>query len=383
MKKIISAIIIVSMLIVSQVYAANDSRLSYDAANEAMLENSRAVLKQKLTERKAFYQYSGIVQRTRGIETEMSIIDTPMGKYYYIYPPNIQVLLTKQAQLLPLQMRYYWKMADNSRLVTEKALSLGLRDLYLGFLKADMDYQLSLKKLKLQEKKYNAAKLKAESGLISGIEFEEAEYDYLKAEKDVEKCKRNRENMQRSINSFIGVPIDTAYDKVLYSELTRNLTLNPVEYYIEAALENRLEIANITEQIKIKEQHLEILGKSRAKEIYPDIRKEHEDTSLEMESLQVQLDKAKYEVENNIKSAYIDVIKERDNMDSLLATLNMQKRSYEKLKAQYEQGLISETVLLEMELAIEELQNGFNLTVYNYNTKKMKLEEAAGLGPAY
>jgi len=383
LKKIISAIIIVSMLIVSQVYAANDSRLSYDAANEAMLENSRAVLKQKLTERKAFYQYSGIVQRTRGIETEMSIIDTPMGKYYYIYPPNIQVLLTKQAQLLPLQMRYYWKMADNSRLVTEKALSLGLRDLYLGFLKADMDYQLSLKKLKLQEKKYNAAKLKAESGLISGIEFEEAEYDYLKAEKDVEKCKRNRENMQRSINSFIGVPIDTAYDKVLYSELTRNLTLNPVEYYIEAALENRLEIANITEQIKIKEQHLEILGKSRAKEIYPDIRKEHEDTSLEMESLQVQLDKAKYEVENNIKSAYIDVIKERDNMDSLLATLNMQKRSYEKLKAQYEQGLISETVLLEMELAIEELQNGFNLTVYNYNTKKMKLEEAAGLGPAY
>lgn len=250
-------------------------------------------------------------------------------------------------------------------------------------MKADMDYQLSMEKLKLQEKKYNTAKLKAQDGLISGIQLEEAEYDYLKAKKDVEKNKRSRENMQRTVNSYIGVPIDTAYDKVLYSELTRNLTLNPVEFYIEKALENRLEITSLIEEIKIKEQHLEILGKGRAKDIYPDIRNEYEDVSLEIETLQVRLDKVKYDVENNIKSAYIDVIKEKDNMDILLQTLNMQKRNFEKLKAQHKQGLIPEMILLEVELGLKELQNGFNLTVYNYNTKKMKLEEAAGLGPAY
>ncbi|GAE89833.1 TolC family protein [Acetivibrio straminisolvens] len=313
----------------------------------------------------------------------MTTIDTPIGKFTYVYPPNIQVLLTKQTELLPLQMKFYWKMTDNGRIVTEKALSLGLRDLYLGFMKADMDYQLSMEKLKLQEKKYNTAKLKAQDGLISGIQLEEAEYDYLKAKKDVEKNKRSRENMQRTVNSYIGVPIDTAYDKVLYSELTRNLTLNPVEFYIEKALENRLEITSLIEEIKIKEQHLEILGKGRAKDIYPDIRNEYEDVSLEIETLQVRLDKVKYDVENNIKSAYIDVIKEKDNMDILLQTLNMQKRNFEKLKAQHKQGLIPEMILLEVELGLKELQNGFNLTVYNYNTKKMKLEEAAGLGPAY
>jgi len=383
LKKIISVIMIISMLTVLQSYAADDSRLSYDAAKETMLQNSRAVLKQKLSERKAFYQYSGTVQRTRGIETEMATFDTPMGSFTYLYPPNIQVLLTKQAVLLPLQMKYYWKMADNSRIVTEKALSLGLRDLYLGFMKADMDYQLSLEKLELQEKKYNAAKLKAQEGLISGIESEEAEYNYLKAKKDVEKYKRSRENMQRSINSYIGVPIDTAYDKVLFSELTRNLTLKPVEYYTEAAVENRLEITSVIEEIKIKEQNLEILEKGRAKDIYPDIRKEYEDVLREIEALKVRLDKAKYDVENNIKSAYIDAIKEGDNLDNMLATLNMQKRSFEKLKAQQNQGLIPEMIIEEAELGLKELQNGFNLVVYNYNTKKMKLEEAAGLGPAY
>jgi len=65
--------------------------------------------------------------------------------------------------------------------------------------------------------------------------------------------------MQRSINSYIGVPIDTAYDKVLFSEYTRNLVVKPLEYYTEAALENRLEIISVAEEIKTKEKHLEIL----------------------------------------------------------------------------------------------------------------------------
>jgi len=68
-----------------------------------MLKNSRAVAKQKLSERKAFYQYNGVVQRTRGIETEMTVIDTPMGKYYYVYPPNIQVLLTNRLNFCPFR----------------------------------------------------------------------------------------------------------------------------------------------------------------------------------------------------------------------------------------------------------------------------------------
>lgn len=126
MKKFISAIIIISMLTIMQSYAANDSRLSYDTANETMLKSSRAVLKQKLSERKAFFQYNATVQRTRGIDTDMTTIDTPIGKFTYVYPPNIQVLLTKQTELLPLQMKFYWKMTDNGRIVTEKALSLGL-----------------------------------------------------------------------------------------------------------------------------------------------------------------------------------------------------------------------------------------------------------------
>ncbi|HOQ37424.1 MAG TPA: TolC family protein [Acetivibrio sp.] len=384
MKKIVSMLVAaVTLTFVLQSYATKESSLSYDSGKEIMLKSSRTISKQKLAERKAFYQYGTTVQRTKGINTQYTSFDTPFGKYTIVYTPDIQVLLTKQTELLPLQMKYYWNMTDNGRKVTEMALSLGFRDMYLGFLKADRDYKMSLKKLELQKRKLEASKVKLEQGIITSIEFEEEEYNYLKAQKSVEAGKRNRENMQRTVNSYIGSPIDTNYDTLLYSEYTRNLKLESLDYYVENALKERLEITSLIEEIELKEKHLQILSKAQAKDIYTELRKEYDDASLELETLKVKLEQAKYDVENNIKSAYIDVKREGHNLRNMQETLNMQKRSYERLKNQYEQGFIPKLVIDEMALGIEELQNTLELVIYSYNTKIMKLEEAAGLGPAY
>lgn len=384
MKKVIFIIIVAVMLtFVLHSYATDESRLSYDSGNEIMLKNSRTIIKQNLAVRKAFYQYNSSVQRTKGINTQWIDYETPFGKITIVYSPDIQVLFSKQTELLPAQMKYYWNLTDSSRKMTEKALSLGFRDLYLGFMKADSDYQMSLKKLELQKRKYEASKIKLEQGIISRIEFEEEEYNYLKAQKAVDAGKRNRENMQRSVNSYIGSPIDTHYDTLLYSEHTRNLKLQPLDYYFEKALKERLEIVSLVEEIEVKQKNLEVLTKARANEIYTEIRKEYADVSRELETLEVKLEQAKYDVENNIKSAYIDVKREGYNLRNMQETLNMQKRSYEMLKNQYEHGFISKITVDEVALGIEELQSNLDIVIYSYNTKIMKLENASGLGPAY
>lgn len=384
MKKVIFIPIVAVMLtFVLHSYATDESRLSYDSGNEIMLKNSRTIRKQNLAERKAFYQYNSSVQRTKGVNTQWIDYETPFGKITIVYTPDIQVLLSKQTELLPAQMKYYWNLTDSSRIMTEKALSLGFRDMYLGFMKADRDYQMSLKKLELQKRKYEASKIKLEQGIISRIEFEEEEYNYLKAQKAVDAGKRNRENMQRSVNSYMGSPLDTHYDTLLYSEYTRNLKLQSLDYYIDKALKERLEIVSLVEEIEVKQKHLEVLAKARANDIYTEIRKEYADVSRELETLEVKLEQAKYDVENNIKSAYIDVKSEGYNLRNMQETLNMQKRSYERLKNQYEHGFIPKIAVDEMALGIEELQSGLDLVIYSYNTKIMKLEDASGLGPAY
>ncbi|HPD00799.1 MAG TPA: TolC family protein, partial [Acetivibrio sp.] len=164
---------------------------------------------------------------------------------------------------------------------------------------------------------------------------------------------------------------------------TRNLKLQPLDYYFEKALKERLEIVSLVEEIEVKQKNLEVLTKARANEIYTEIRKEYADVSRELETLEVKLEQAKYDVENNIKSAYIDVKREGYNLRNMQETLNMQKRSYEMLKNQYEHGFISKITVDEVALGIEELQSNLDIVIYSYNTKIMKLENASGLGPAY
>ncbi|MFZ5989646.1 MAG: TolC family protein [Bacillota bacterium] len=386
MKKFVSIILIVFMLAVMlQSYAKDDSgiSISYDSARETMLKNNRTIKSLQLAERKAYYQYSSAVQGTKGINTEGFTTETPYGDMHISFPGDFQILLTKQKELYPLSMKYYWDMTNSRKLTTEKALELGLRDLYLGFMKAHRDYDMGLKKLELAKKKYNVSKLRFDQGHISKLEFEEAEYNLTKSQKDMEAAARSKENMLRTFNSYIGVPIDTGYDKVIYKELSSGLVLKPVDYYIEKALSERLEITSLMEEIKLKELHLSILKKNRANEIYVKIRKEYDDVSRELESLKIKLEKAKLDVEDDIKSAYIDIKKEGYNVKSMAETLNMQKRSYEKLESQYKQGLMPRIALDEMEIGLRELKNGFDLVVYGYNTKLMKLNEAAGIGPAY
>jgi hypothetical protein len=61
----------------------------------------------------------------------------------------------------------------------------------------------------------------------------------------------------------------------------------------------------------------------------------------------------------------------------------MQEKNYQRLQNQFEQGFIAKLIIDEVKMGLEELKNGIDLAMYVYNTKIMKLEEAAGLGPAF
>ena len=386
MKKAVS-ILLVSLILVfafqTNAEEKEESVISYNTAVKMMKENNNAVKKAKVSERQAFFQYNNTVQSTRGRNTENVKVQTPFGEMTFKLPANAQMFMSLNKEFMPKQMKFAWDMSVQSGNITETALSLGLRDLYLGFLKSDWDYKIGLKKLGLAEKKFNVNKLKLERGLISKLDFDEAEYQYIKAQKDLNALKRTRENMQRSFNSFIGVPLDTEYDNVLYEDMSVRNKIEPLEYYVESALEERLEISSIEAQMDLIKLSMEISERNRANEMYTDIRKSYESSARDLESLKAKLEKAKFDVENNIKTAYIEMKKESFNVQNMAKTLEMQKRSYEKIKKQYDQGLIPGIILEEMEIGLEELQSGFNLVVYNYNTKVMKLKEAAGLGPAY
>lgn len=359
------------------------SIISYDIAKDTLIKNNRTLKQKQLEERKTFYTYSDIAQISRGINTEGRNVSMFGMDFFISFPDDIQMLLTMQKEFMPFVQKFGWQMSVKEKELTKTVLILTLRDLYLGLYSASKNYDISEKKLELEKKKNSANNTRFENGLISRLEFEESQYQFLKAQKDFESVQRDLENMRRNFNSFLGISIDTEYEEFLFYELKRNIRIQPLEHYIEKALENRLELIVLKGQIEMAELQISIYEKNRVNETYTKVGKEYNEALRQLEKLEIQLKQAKIDIENEIKSAYIEVKKEGYNLQNLNETLNVQTKNYQRMQSQYKQGLVAKLVVDEIELGLEELKNGLDLSMYIYNTKIMKLQEAAGLGPAF
>ena len=123
--------------------------------------------------------------------------------------------------------------------------------------------------------------------------------------------------MRRNFNSFLGVPIDTEYDELLFEELKRDVRIQPLEYYLEKALENRLEVIVLEGQIEMTELQISIYEKNRVNETYTNVQKDYNEALRQLENLKAQLEQTKIDIENEIKRAYIVITKEGYSVQSL------------------------------------------------------------------
>jgi outer membrane protein TolC len=377
-------ILIVSLVgLFMQVSGENSNSITYDKAKTTMIANNRTLKKLGFEERKMFLNYNSAIQNTKNLKTDGMTYNFGGREFFFEFDDYLKLDLTVMKEHMPEELKYYWAMIGKNKAVTEKALALGLRDLYLGLMKSDKDIEIVKRKFELAQNKHSINQLKYEQGLIIMQELDESEFELLKAEKAVDEANRNRENMVRSLNSMLGVEISTVYETVKFDELSRELTFKPLEYYLEKALNERLEIKNIEEELRLKELKKSIFTGSRLFGKSYSLEEQYEDLELEIEVLKVKLEKAKYDIENEIKKAYIAINEDLHSLESTTETIKMQRRTLDKLKTQYERGFIPKILLDEMEIGIDELENAKELVIYSYNTKIMKLEEAAGLGPAY
>lgn len=386
LKRVISLVSVLSILALSAAAYANDTAknsISYKKALEIMEKNNRTIKNAGLERQKMLYTHNDQVQTASYINLEGMNINIYGFNKFISWQTDQKVGMKIQKEYVTALIKNGMNLTEKSEVLTKNALGLALRDVYMGLLAGSRDYNMKLSKYELDKKKHEVGKLRYERGLISDLEYEEVKYEFLKSQKVIDEANRSLENMKRTFNSFIGVSLDTRYENPIYEETKQLVKLKPVEDYIDKALKERIEIVSISEDIKLKELYLSILETDRANEIYVRFGKEYQKTKRELESLKIKLEKAKLEVENNIKKAYIDIKKESFNVESMLKTLDMQKRSLERVKLQYKQGLVAKIMVEEFEFGIKELSNGYDLVLYGYNTKLKKLEAASGIGPAY
>jgi uncharacterized protein (UPF0335 family) len=384
LKKFISLLAAIGIFFLgAQGLAVEKSDISFETARDILLKNNKTLQKMDYTIQQAKDSYEDTLKESKKINPEGIYIRVGGKTILFSFPIEVEAALTKQRDVLPEQMKHYWFMAEQSKIVTTNKLVSSLRDLYAGVYAANAELDNNKRKSDILQQSYKQNKARFQQGLITEMELEESGYDMTAALKNVTVAKRNLDNMIRSLNVLMGVPMNRTYSGIIFKESGKAGQLKGVQYYVDKAKEERLEIIDLKKQIQLKEMELSIIERYLNLSEIEALREDHDKVSGELESLKIKLELEKLKIEKEIRDAYFDIANTGKNVKNMEESLRLQRDSLEKLKVRYRLGYITKDAVNRLEAVVNELEAGYNISLYNYNTKLIKLENSAGIGPAY
>lgn len=382
-KKVLFIFILILFLLSSNVYAESVNSIYWNKSVVHLDMHNNTLFSQIKSENVARRQYESALADAQTIDPN-GISVSFMGKEkYFRFDSYTQMLLTQQKEFVPEQMRFSWEMARDNRAITRNAMVIGLRGLYFGLYSADSNCRLEKMKFELAEEIYRQEQIKFERGLISELELAQADYNFTKAKKSYEASVRNVENMLRNYNSYIGLDIDTDYDEILFNEKYNDTRLKQQDYYVNRALDSRLDITSAKKQLSLMEKRKDIIDRYPSSLGMMHVRQEYDLLITDIESQKLQLEATKMKVEKEIKSAYVDVTTAEKNVTRLGKMLELQNNNFENVTEYYRKGLVSKNTLDQTRINYIELENNYKAVLFDYNTRLMKLEYASDIGPAY
>lgn len=382
-KKVLLTIILFVFLVSSQSFALNDNgSISWQKAVSLLEQNNSTLLNMADSEKTAEKRYEDS-KISSTINTDGMSISFMGMSYLFKYDTHIKLMMTQKKELFPEQMKYSWEMARDSRNTAKNSLIIGLRGLYLGLFSADNDCKIKQKKYELAQTIHKQNEIKYERGLTPSITLDESEYDLLNAKVAVNAAKRNYDNILRSLNATIGISPDITYGIVNYTEKYDSKRLKTYSYYAEKALSERLDIVSAEKQIYLMEKNKSIMESIPNCLNITSVGKDYADLLKDIDYQKIKLESERLDVEMGIKSAYSEVSAAGKSTTSLKKVLDLRRSSLDNTKKRFQAGLISKTILDEVQIGYEEFENTYKAAMFDYNTKLMKLEYAAGIGPAY
>lgn len=384
MKKKIFAITLLFIFLFSTYSAAgSDNDMTWQIAVVKLDKNNGTLLNMADSERMARREYNDSLKRAKMINTAGMTINVMGTEKFIWYDPHTKMLLTQQKEFTPEQMRVSFENARDSMRLTRNRLIIGLRDIYLGLYSAKNDMTIKQKKHELAQKMYEQDEIRYKRGMISETDLAESDYNRLKAKAELKASKRNYDNMLRSFITYTGIEPDTTFDEIIYNEQYNEKRLKQSDYYTKKALQSRMEIVSLENQIMLLEKKLEIMDRISESLNITATRNDYKRTIADLEQLKVKAEAVRLEVEEGINEAYIMAADAGKKVIGMKKMLELQKGNIENMKERYQTGLISRTVLDQAQISYEEFKNSYDYALYDYNTTLMKLEFAAGIGPAY
>jgi len=382
-KKILAAFLVIMYLFSSHAQAADKNILDWQKAIGYLDQYNNTLLNMNENTATARKQYSYALMNAESIDVKGMTI-TVMGREMYIdFDDRMEMAMVQRKELYPEQVKLNWEMSDDIYRITRNRMITGLRGMFLSLYSSSKNQDIKMRRYELQKQIHEQNKLKFEKGMISKTDLEESEYNLLAAKAASDSSKRNLENAMRNFNNYVGIDPDIVFEKIVLNEKYEEKRLRNLDYYLERAVTQRHDVILKKKQLALLELKKDIMERFPMNMNVVSIREEYEDLMNEIGELQTRIEIERLNIEKDLKEAYLQTIDTGRKVMEMKKKMDLQRNSLEKTYEMYEKGLIPKTTVDQMQLGYEELELSYLSILFDYNTKLMRLENAAGLGPAY
>ncbi len=263
-----------------------------------------------------------------------------------------------------------YKNSEEELKVQEQKIAYEMEQTFIDILSLQRELQIAEDSFKVEEKNLAISKLKANMGLISQQEYNEALVSFEKSKVSIEYQKTNIQNAFTNLNIIMGesdtnkqynLSIDVEYEPV-------ELELS-VEDYAEARVLESVTIQNAKRNLSVTEQSYIVEQANISGTMTSLMQAENSVATSEMnlsdsiENMEVQV----INLYNTIKSLETNI----ENNKTELANL---KNNYEISKIQYEMGKISEVELMQAENKVISMENTIINQIYEHSQNVKKFE---------
>ncbi|MGE4284388.1 MAG: TolC family protein [Clostridia bacterium] len=266
------------------------------------------------------------------------------------------------------------KLAEQGKVQTVESVKFAVENNYFTLLNAKENLNIQEDIYNLAVENLNIANQKYDLGTISEIELLSFKTSVAQAEVDRKSAQRALEYAQMNFNKALGMPLNTKVQLTDAIKVEAPESID-IEEKVSQAFVNRMEIISAKEQYEADKLYFEITAKW-----YPSNTYKHQQAKQTVELSEYSLTNTNQTVEISVRKAHMDMLDAYESLVVLQQTEEQLQKVYDIAKIKYENGMGTNTEVLEAMNQLKEIKLGKSKAQLGYNLTKKQFEVSYGVG---
>lgn len=275
-----------------------------------------------------------------------------------------------------IEAKYSIYQYTNLKEAAKNGVKLNVYNQYASFINAKQALDLETQKFQNAEAKYKRAQLQLSLGLIGNPDLKSIEQAYYTEKSQLNKVQRTFASVTKTINQVAGLNIGDTYTGFTKDIVEEKPVIKTYDEYLKDALNNRAEILNDNENIKVKKLEFDSV---KAKYPYKQLP-EYVIGKFAVTSAENQLETDKIDISIEINGLYNDLQSKVQKIQSLTTNYNAEKKKYNEALQRYNLGMISKIDFEDSLSSFKGAENSLKSAQRDIYLAELKLKYASGIG---